>query len=295
MPEEEEEEEPVISHCFRIVFPEMTLLTENLTKWPIDQSPNHLNKSPDLSWILIIKIMCLVVCMRSIWWHSCNILAFTTHDNLISHTLCRPFYNLLHFICQTYREISDKGAVTGGRVAVLYVVQHLVDMSHDRYGSYWKLPAVWSTDGKCKRAVVKLLRCENTGEVNRPWLVHGLWCCYAVPGKQFVIKMFYVGFGWNVCWYIYIIINVKSKAFWATEEILHDIKQRSIEQLNSSPVSSSCVATAVSSSSSSSSSNRVAVVVVMLAVVVVMVAVVLVLVVVVAAAAACSQVYVKLQ
>jgi hypothetical protein len=32
MPEEEEEEEPVISHCFRIVFPEMTLLTENLTK-----------------------------------------------------------------------------------------------------------------------------------------------------------------------------------------------------------------------------------------------------------------------
>ena len=205
MPEEEEEEEPepVISHCFRIVFPEMTLLTENVTKWPIDQSPNHLNKSPDLSWILIIKIMCLVVCMRSIWWHSCNILAFTTHNNFLSrHALSPILQSTSLYPSDIPRDIRQRRCAwwaSDGSVCSAAPV----DMSHDRYGSYWKLPAVWSTDGKCKRAVVKLLRCENTGEVNRPWLVHGLWCCYAVPGKQFVIKMFYVGFGWNVYVFVY--------------------------------------------------------------------------------------------
>jgi hypothetical protein len=82
-----------------------------------------------------------------------------------------------------WRRRSDNRAVPGGRRLVTGCMTKLVDMSHDWYGSYWKLTAVWGADGKCKCGVVKLC-CENACKGNRAWLVHGLRCFYVVSCNE---------------------------------------------------------------------------------------------------------------
>jgi len=88
-----------------------------------------------------------------------------------------------------------------------------------------------------------------------------------------------------------LVISVTSNAYWATEESLHHVKQRTTEQLNSSLVSG-CGVAANNSSGGSSSSSISSMKLIVLVVVVVATAAAAVLVVI--AAASCSQTYVQL-
>jgi hypothetical protein len=100
--------------------------------------------------------MWVVVSAPSARWYFCNIPAITTHNNNLSPTCSVARSAIYVTLYQTYREIWQRRSARWPSVSSVYRTAP-VNMSHDRYGSYWKLTTVWGAVGKCKCGIVKLM------------------------------------------------------------------------------------------------------------------------------------------
>ena len=108
--------------------------------------------------------------VRSCLYTTCRMTFFTIPDftannnNLISRHALSPIPRCSHaYLSGVPWEIRQRRSdrwPSGSYVCTAAPV----DMSHDRYGSYWKLTAVWGAVVKYKFVILNLLCCENACE-----------------------------------------------------------------------------------------------------------------------------------